>query len=181
MPDIQRTLSDLLTNLFGDGQSAGAITPQDVRDAIVSLSPPYGGMFFTVPAATTIATPGTMVKSAGTTTLTNARDFTSPVDNRLTYTGVPDRHMHIAMSFSLTTVGTNDDVSIAVAKNGVVIAHSKLTRFMSTGLDHGSTATHADMVLSTDDFLELFVTNEDAAADVTIQQGYMFAVGMIVG
>lgn len=180
MTDTQRSLSDLLTNLFQDGQSAGAITPQDVRDLIESLSPPYGGLSFVTPAATTIGTPGTLVKAAGTTALTNLRKFTMPVDNRLVYTGVPDRHFHIAMSMSVTTAGTNDDVSIAIAKNGVVVAHSKLTRFMATGTDHGSTASHADFMLSTNDFIELFTTNEDTTSDVTIQQGYLFAVGMIM-
>lgn len=180
MPDTQRTLSFLLANVFQDSQPAGAITPQDIRDLIESLSPPYGGLSFVTPTATTIGTPGTMVKAAGATAVTNVRKFTVSGDNRLIYTGVPDRHFHIAMSMSVTTAGTNDDVSIAIAKNGIVVAHSKLTRFMATGADHGSTASHADFMLSTNDFIELFTTNEDTTASVTIQQGYLFAVGMIM-
>ena len=180
MVDTQRSQADLLTNLFVDGQAAGAITPQDVRDAIISLSPPYGGLTFTVPAATTIGTPGVMVKAAGTTAVTNTREFSVVGNNRLVFNGISPRHMHIAMSFSVTTAGANDDVSIAIARNGVVITHSKLTRFMATGTDHGSTASHADVILSADDFLELFVTNEDTTSDVTIQQGYIFASGMLV-
>ena len=179
MADTERSLNDLLTNLFQDSQPAGSITPGDARDLIVSLSPPFGGLFFTLAAATTISVQGTMVKAAGTTALTNARNFTAPGDNRLTYTGVPDRHVHIAMSVSFTTSGSNEDISIAIAKNGVVLTHSKLTRFLATGQDHGATASHGDVVLSTNDFIEVFVTNEDSTADVTIQQGYMFAVGMI--
>ncbi len=180
MADTQRSQSALLTSLFQDGQAAGAITPQDVRDAIISLSPPYGGLSFTVPAATTIATPGTMVKAAGTTAVTNTREFTTPGDNRLTFVGVSPRHMHIAMSLSFTTAGTNDNLSIAIARNGVVLAHSKLTRFVGTGADQASTASHGDIILNADDFLEVFVTNEDAAAAVTVEQGYIFACGMIV-
>ncbi len=180
MADTQRTLSALLTSLFVDGQAAGSITPQRVRDLIVSLSPPYGGLYFSSAVATTISTPGTMVKALGTTTLTNARDITMPSNNRLTYTGIPDRHFHIVLSTAFTTAGTNDDLSIAVAKGGVVLAHSKLTRFAATGMDQGSTASHADVVLSTNEYLEAFVTNEDAAENVTIEQGYLFAMGMII-
>jgi len=180
MADTERSLNDLLTNLFQDSQPAGSITPGDARDLIVSLSPPYGGFSITAQAATTISTPGTMVKAAGTTALTNARNFTMPSDNRLTYTGVPDRHIHIALSVSFTTSGTNEDISIAIAKTGVVLTHSKLTRFLATGMDHGATASHGDVILSTNDYLEIFVTNEDSTSDVTIQQGYMFAIGMIV-
>ena len=179
MVDTNRSQSDLLTNLFQDSQSAGAITPNDVRDLLVSLAPPFGGLSFTLAAATTISVQGTMVKAAGTTALTNARNFTAPGDNRLTYTGTPDRHVHIAMSVSFTTSGSNEDISIAIAKNGVVLTHSKLTRFLATGQDHGATASHGDVVLSTNDFIEVFVTNEDSTSDVTIQQGYIFAVGML--
>ena len=46
MADSQRTLTDLLTNLFQDGQADGAISEQDMRDLIVSIGqPPRGGMF----------------------------------------------------------------------------------------------------------------------------------------
>jgi len=179
MVDTNRSQSDLLTNLFQDSQPSGSITPNDIRDLIASLSPPFGGMFFTVAAVTTISVQGTLVKAAGTTALTNARNFTMPSDNRLTYTGVPDRHVHIAMSLSFTGAGSNEDISIAIAKNGVVLTHSILTRFLGTGQDHGATASHGDVVLSTNDFLEVFVTNEDSTSDITIQQGYLFAVGMI--
>ena len=37
MVDTVRTQTDLLTNLFQDGQAANAITAQDVRDLIVSM------------------------------------------------------------------------------------------------------------------------------------------------
>lgn len=179
MTDTARTKSSLLTALFQDSQPAGSITPQDVRDLIISLTPDFGGFSFTVPAATTISTPGTMVKASGTTAVSNLRNMTHPTDNRLTYTGIPDRHFHISLSTSFTTVGTNDDISMAIAKNGVVITHSKLTRFIGTSGDRGSISNHADIVLSTNDFLEIFTTNEDAAASVTVQQGYMFTHGMI--
>jgi hypothetical protein len=38
MVDTVRTQTDLLTNLFQDGQAANSITAQDMRDLIVSLS-----------------------------------------------------------------------------------------------------------------------------------------------
>ncbi len=180
MADTKRSLNDLLTNLFQDSQAAGSITPGDVRDLIVSLSPPYGAFYFTATAATTIAVAGTFVKAEGTTVLTNALDFTMPSNNRLTYTGVPDRHMHLVLSASFISAGTNDNISIALARNGAVITHTEMTRFLATGADQGSTAAHGDIILSTNDYIELFVTNEDAAVDVTVQQAYVFAMGMIV-
>lgn len=44
MPDTARTLTELLSTLFADGQSAGAITPQDMRDLIVSTLKMNGSM-----------------------------------------------------------------------------------------------------------------------------------------
>ncbi len=179
MVDTRRTQADLLANLLQDGQGAGSITANDIRDLLVSLSPPFGGLYVSSSAATTIATPGTFVKAAGTTTSTNLRNFTMPANNRLTYTGVPDTHVHAACSVSMTMTGTNDDISIAIAKNGTPIEHSKLTRKVGTGTDQGSTALHADVIMSTNDFIEVFLTNEDAATDITLTFGYLFIVGMI--
>ena len=180
MVDTPRSLSQLLTSLFVDSQPAGSITPQDMRDLIVSLRAPFGGLYISAPAATTIATPGTMVKAAGTSLATSLREMTMPENNRLTYTGVPDRHFHIVASASMTGMGTNDNISVAIAKNDTVLDHSKLTRFVGTGSDQGSVAGHADAILATNDYLEIFLTNEDAAANVTLEQGYLFAMGMIV-
>lgn len=38
MPDTLRTTTELLTSLFHDGQVNGSITPQDIRDLIVSVA-----------------------------------------------------------------------------------------------------------------------------------------------
>ena len=179
MADTQRSLAVLLGTLFKDGQAPAAITPQDVRDLIVSLTPPYGGLYVSSPVATMISTPGTMVKALGTTLATNLRNMTMPTSNRLTYTGAPDRHFHIVASLSLDHGGNNDNISTAIAKNGTVLAHSKLTRFMATGADRGAVACHGDVMLSTNDYLEIFLTNEDESVSVTLEQGYLFAMGMI--
>lgn len=41
MVDTVRTQTDLTANLFQDGQAAGSITPQDVRDLVVSAFASY--------------------------------------------------------------------------------------------------------------------------------------------
>lgn len=173
----QRTQSDLLANVCQENM--GHSWTPDIQDIIASLTPNYGGLYISTPAATTISVAGTMVKAAGTTTATNLRNFTMPTDNRLTYTGVPDHHMHIALSFSMTMAGINDSISVGVAKNGTVDVASKLTRFVATGSDQGAAASHVDFMMSTDDYMEVFVTNEDATAAVTLQQMYIFAMSMM--
>lgn len=159
-----------------------------LQDLIVSLTPNYGGLYISTAAATTIGVAGTMVKAAGTTTATNLRGITMPADNRLTYVGnvdpvtgvVPDNHMHIALSFSMTMAGINDNITVGIALNGVVDDASVLTRFVGTGSDRGAAASHTDIMMSENDYLEVFVTNEDATAAVTLEQMYLFALGMAV-
>lgn len=177
---IQREQDYLLNTLFQGPDRRSGNWLSDMRDVIVSLTPNYGGMYISTPAATTISVAGTMVKAAGTTTATNLRGMAMPTDNRLTYTGVPNQHLHIALSYSMTMAGINDNISVAVALNGVVDTASKLTRFVGTGTDQGAAASHTDLMVSTDDFIEIFVTNENATAAVTLEQGYLFAMAMIV-
>lgn len=179
--DTIRAMTDLLT-LWADN-TIGAISPQDGRDFILSMKNPHGSLMLTTPAATTIAVPGTFYKAAGTTQLSTQTDHylvDQPVNNRLRYTGTTVRHFHIVATLGMTTTGTNDVLGLAIAKNGVVLDHSKTRRFVGSGADIGSTAIHADTSLNTDDYLEVFVTNENAAVTVTLQTLYMFAMGMFM-
>jgi hypothetical protein len=172
-----RTNSELQT-LFADN-TAGAISPQDLRDFLDSVTPKYGSLYYSTPAATTIAVAGTYYKAAGTTTALNLNEFTMPANNRLTYTGTTDVHLHIAYSLSCTCSGNTQVLGFSLAKNGTNIAESKLTRKVGTGSDVGAVALHWDLTVSTNDYIELFVTNETSTATITIEQGYLFAMTMI--
>jgi hypothetical protein len=58
MVDSVRKLNEVLTTLLQDGQSVGEITPQDVRDAIVSAAPPaFTGMGFYLDGQYTVGSP----------------------------------------------------------------------------------------------------------------------------
>ncbi len=63
MVDTVRTLSALLTTLFQDGQAAGSITPNDVRDFIVTAASWSGSTPRTLVAlnVATVTTGGTPV------------------------------------------------------------------------------------------------------------------------
>lgn len=179
MVDTLRSLSALQT-LLADN-SVGAISPQDVRDMLVSLQPPFGSLYVSTSAATTITIAGTYYKAAGTTTAVNlSSDFTMPANNRLQYNGASPRHMHIAATLSMTTAGTNDILGVALAVDDSVLTHSIIRRFVGTGSDIGSTALHGDVMLSSGSYIEVFVTNVSAAETVTLDYMYLFAMGMLV-
>lgn len=175
MADTQRTITEILA-LCADN-TAGAISPQDIRDVIETLKPTFGGLYVTVPAATTLAT-GVMTKAAGTTALTHVHNWSMPTNNRLQYNGVAGAHGHIAASVSLTCAGNNQDIRVGIAKNGSVIASSILSNRILTGSDVRSTALHTDDMLAPGDYLEFFVANDSGTSQITMQQGYLFCMTM---
>ncbi len=186
MPDTVRTQSDLLTNLFQDGQDRG-ITAQDMRDFIVSITPPFGGLYFSTAAVTTISVAGTYVKAAGTTTATNlSSDITMPANNRLQYNGVAQKHFHIVAQASVDLAsGTNQDIGLQVwrydnsAASGALLAHSE-ARTTVAGTDVIQITTHADAVLDTSDYIELHIANNTGTPNITVEFGYLFLVGMLM-
>ena len=178
MADQERSLADLQALLADNTQ--GLISPQDLRDFLVSVVPPHGSFNRLVAAATTITTPGTYVKAAGTTVAgADLHHFDMPLDGRLRYIGAPNIHAHVAVSLSMTTAGVNNVVGMKMAKNGTVVDSSVVRRRVSTGTDIGAAALHGDVVLATNDYLELFVTNETDTDSVTIDELYFFAMGML--
>ena len=190
MPDIQRTKTDLLTNLFQDGQTK-AISAQDLRDLITSVAPDFGGLSWTgLPnaTATTISVAGTYVKGAGTTALTNnsANMGNGGVSNRLVYTGVAMRHFHIVLQASVSLAsGVNQDISVALYKwdnsagTGSILAHSEAHDTIPGNAIHQLTS-HADTMLDTNDYIELHITNDTNTNNIVIEYGYMFGVSMIM-
>lgn len=167
MSDTARSLSALLT-IFADGQSKGAITPQDVRDLIVSLQASYGGMEITVPAETTIETAGVPVKMAGTTSFVSpTNNFTMPVSNRLTYTGTVARDFLITANGSFTVAANNQIIALTSGKNGTPSnARSRIK--LGTGGDLNEVSGHRIITLEPNDYVEVFAINETSDANITV-------------
>lgn len=179
MVDTQRDLAALQA-LLADNIT-GAISPQDLRDFLYSMKFPCGSLYLTTPAPTTISTPGTYVKAAGSCSPSDGTSsylFTIS-DNRLTYTGVASFHFHIVASVSFSINQNNHIIGLRIAKNGTTLAHSTARRKVSSAGDVGSTAIHADAMLDENDYIELFVTDETGASQATIDNLYMFAMGML--
>jgi len=134
-----------------------------------AIDTPYGGYGMAANAtATTITSSGTYYKVAGTTTANTLYLFTH-TDNRLTYTGTPTHFFRIMASpISMISAGTNVVVSLKFAKNGTVIGYPS-TRKINTGSDVGSASCHFGVSLATNDYIELFITNETNTSTVTVE------------
>ena len=139
--------------------------------------PPFGS--YGVEANTTSTTPDTanVYKkidgaefSAGTLS-----EFTYS-SNRLTYTGTESKHFHIVSNYDFTT-SNNVVVAVKWYKNGSSIGFPVRSK-VGTGSDVASVSVHADAVLATNDYLELWFKNETNTAAVLFEDVYTFVMGM---
>lgn len=106
-------------------------------------------------------------------------EFTESATNgRLTYTGTPDRHMHVVSNFDMTCASNNQVLAFQWFKNGVALP-VPVERKVSTGTDIGAASLHADVHLATGDYLELKVANLTSNANVTMKNVCLFVMGML--
>ncbi len=181
MADTERSINDLLTLLFQDGQVAGSITPQDLRDLIISVAPDFGGMYISTSVETVISTVDVAVKALGTTTVSpQVRGITMPVNNRLLHDDDATRQFMIEASFSITTVSNNIILGIGIAKNGVYDVTSEVRmKTGSSGSDivMGSLSVHEE--LEGTDYIEVFLVNRTDNSNIELEYMSMNVTGYL--
>lgn len=115
--------------------------------------------------ATTIASTATAVKAAGTFVVGDvSSNFTAVTSGRITHTGPQSRHVINALVTLDAASGSNHLLSIFIAVNGVIVS-TKMTDTVSHGSPR-AIATFINIVLDTDDYVEIFVRNESATTNV---------------
>ena len=183
MVDTARSQSAILT-LMADN-TTGDISAQDMRDFVVSTTPGHGSFSVTSSAETTISATGAYVKAAGTTTLVSgASNFDMPANNRLRYTGSPDVHVLIDSTISMTCAGNSKIIALKLyhyddsAASGAVIDSSEVQRKIGTGADIGAAALSGDIVMATNDYLEVHVANLTDTNNATTDLIYLRASGL---
>lgn len=119
--------------------------------------------------ATTISATGTPVKVAGTTTeISISQRFTVTTTNRATYAGAIDRDFKATVICSVSS-GNGHQIGIYIAKNGTELNESEtyVTTNASGRLENGT--CHVVTGLSNEDYLEVFVENNTAITDITVE------------
>lgn len=171
---------------------ATVINSADITDVrVLSVqqdAPAYGGFYFSSTSATTIAMAGTYYKAAGTTTTTNLSlvDDDSGTDNRLRYTGSGTRLFQLQAFVSVTlAVGANQDIAVQLyhyddsAASGSLLtmsdAHTTVPGSVVVEL-----STLGDVLLDTNDYIEIHVTNVTNANDIVVEYGYLGINGVLV-
>lgn len=179
MPETKKSYSDLISTIFQDGQPDNSITAGDMRDFIASMMMPFGSAYMEDNAtATTINTIDVFEVIAGTFTAgSNLEDFTVSAAGVLTYTGDPDRLIPLVASVGLVSAADNKVFEFQWFKNGTTAIAPKQARKHPTAADVGHISVRADVLLSTDDTVQLKVANATDTANVTVQNVYLLAQG----
>ena len=113
-----------------------------------------------------VANVNVWVKANGTTTSGTNSKFTHTT-NRLTYNGAFTNSFLVTLNATARSGGTNQSISIGVAKNGTIVADSEgIIRTATSNVEHGgSTQTVVELVAN--DYVELFVRNT-SSTDIRI-------------
>ena len=168
MPDTRRTLAALQA-LLADNTTQD-ISPQDLRDVLISLSPMYAFMHVSSSGPTSVLSTGTYYKAEGTTVLSRASsEFTMPSDNRLTYSGPETVLAAIDVSFTTSASTGSRELAFRLAKNGGTIFDTEIRQQLDSGGNAVAThITYLDDALATSDYWELWLTDEDGTNTVTV-------------
>lgn len=141
-----------------DGNSANV--PDTMPDALVSLTANATN--------TVIAGAGTAVLVAGTWVDQRSSQFTVTAAGRITYTGEKDLVTPVDVTLNMEPIsGTNKNLSIQIFLNGSLVVGTKMEALTNTGNPLIFT-TMWQLPLSTNDFLEVFISNETDTIDVNV-------------
>jgi len=139
----------------------------------------YGECYISGITATTIATAGTYVKVAGTTTAGTLSNFTHPANNRLTYTGTVTRKFLVTAALSFHGTNSND-YNFAFHKNTSSALTMSIISTTATGAGNlAHVSCQCIVELATNDFIEMFVTNIDASNNATVDFMNITAMALI--
>jgi hypothetical protein len=130
MSETPRQLSDLLTILADN--TVGAITPEDIRDMLVSLYPSRGQLTLQTPANTTFASSATYVPLAGVTVIDTAvcsTCVTMPANGVLKLSKAQQQIVLFNATLEVLPAGNNKRYTFTVAKNGTPIPSLAFTAF----------------------------------------------------
>jgi hypothetical protein len=180
MAETPKVLSALLAQL--PDNTTGLISPEDIRDAVVSLFPSRGQLDLTATAATTFALTDTWYKLAGTTALdaTLGQDgFSQYANNELRATKAVNQVLLITANVELVCASNNKTFGITFAKNGVAITGIHVSAVLSdSGKGYGFSITGL-LPTSQNDTISVFVRNETDTTAVTATSLTLSAVGFI--
>ena len=153
----------------GDGIS---VTTVGQTIEIASLAAAlYGQVYMQGNAtATVIASITVPVLVAGTWTADLQGSFTASTAGRLTYTGLGENHIRVAVSSTLKpSSGAKQELSLYLAKNGTVIQETRQQSHITAAEDM-SISLSWQLLMNTNDYIEVFVQNATSLNNVLVSR-----------
>lgn len=150
---------------FGTGISLNGISTDDARwnfssNNSIPDTRPDGLVALTTPT-TTILGVATPTKVTGVFSTIRTSQMTATTDGRITYNGEKNATLPITAALSLEPVsGTNKDINIYLAKNGVVIPNSKVFTTVSAVSPKNQSVVWQDSWAS-GDYYEVWIESVD--------------------
>lgn len=150
---------------FGSGTALSGITTDDARwnflaNNNIPDTRPDGLLSFSTPTTTALAA-ATPALITGTWNIERVSQMTGTAAGRLTYNGEKNSTLPITTTLSMEPVaGTNKDINIYLAKNGVIIPNSKAITTISAGSAKNQSVVWQD-VFAGDDYYEVWIESVD--------------------
>lgn len=160
-------------NFSGGGTYTTGVALDDNKALVVNCrgienSADVGWMYMLNNAtATSVASSGVAYKVAGTTTLSSESRRFSHSNNRLTYTGALTKVFYVTAVLSFSSGATNL-IGVYIAKNNSTIAASEAYATANTAGRLENITVQAVVQLSENDYIEVFIENDSAATDITV-------------
>lgn len=180
MAETPKVLSALLAQL--PDNTTGLISPEDIRDAVVSLFPSRGQIDLTASAQTTFSGQNVWTKLAGTTALdaTLGQDgFSMPGDNELRATKAVNQVLLVVGNIEATCAANNKVFGFTFAKNGTAIDLFHVSERFDVGGSDYSTSFSALIPVVANDVISLYARNETDTTELTATNITLSAVGFI--
>ena len=134
----------------------------------ISDTRPVALSYLTSVATTTITTVNTPAVINGAFTEAEASLFTTNVNGRITYNGIREHGTDVTASITFQSASGTNNYTFYVAKNGTVIAASGVSQQV-TATTTANISVVWDLPLNTNDFIEMWVENNDNSNNVVIE------------
>lgn len=180
MAETPKVLSALLAQL--PDNTTGLISPEDIRDVVVSLFPSRGQLDLTATAATTFALTDTWYKLAGTTALDTSLGqdgFSQAANNELRATKAVNQVLLITANVELLCGSNNKTFGLTFAKNGTAITGIHVSALLANSNKGYGFSITALLPTVANDIISVYVRNETDTTSVTATSLTLSAVGFI--
>ncbi len=183
MAETPKVLSALLAQL--PDNTTGLISPEDIRDAVVSLNPSRGQLELASggSVATTFASSGTYVQVAGTTALdTNVGNSTvsQPSNGVLKMLKNVEQVMLVNSTLEVLPAANNKRYTFTFAKNGVAVPELAFTAYFGNLAGNPAGIFLAGLLAMTyNDELSVVVKNDTDTTSLTAAVLTISLIGFI--